>query len=83
MLPVEHLASKIPMSSQLLLAPTSLTVGLGGTCYHKNEGATPRAAACMHNLQYDGRPDGCFWVQVRTWNLGGVSGKGGEVCEEL
>ena len=46
-------------------------------------GATPHPGAYKHSLQYDGRPDGRVWVRVGTWNLGSVSGKGGEVCEEL
>ena len=34
-------------------------------------------------MQYDGRPDGCLGVQVGTWNLDSLRGKGGGVCEEL
>ena len=51
--------------------------------YHRNEGATLHPGACKHSLQYDGRSDGNLGVRVGTWNLCGVSGKGGEVCEEL
>ena len=34
-------------------------------------------------MHYDGRPDGCFGVRVGTWNFDTLSGKGGDVCEEL
>ena len=37
----------------------------------------------MHALQYDGRPGGSLWVWTGTWNVGSLSRKGGEVCEEL
>ena len=50
---------------------------------HKDEGAALHPGACTHNLQYEGRPGGRFWVWVMAWNLGSLSGKGGEVCEEL
>ena len=51
--------------------------------YHKKEGATPHPGAQKHSLQYDRRPDGCIGVLVWTWNLGTLSGKGGEVTDEL
>ena len=35
------------------------------------------------SMQYDGRPDGRIGVRVGMWNLGSLSGNGGEVCEEL
>ena len=53
------------------------------SAYHDEEGATPHPGACKHSLQYDGGPDWRFWVRVGTWNLGSLSGKGGDVCEEL
>ena len=34
-------------------------------------------------MQYDGKLNGHIGVWVGTWNLGSLSGKGGEVCEEL
>ena len=34
-------------------------------------------------MQYDRRPDELFGVWFGTWNLGGLSGKGGKVCDEL
>ena len=55
----------------------------GAPAYHRKEVATLHPGACRHSLQYDGRPDWCFGVRVGTWNLGNLSGKGGEVCEEL
>ena len=62
-----------------------LAQGLGwaAPAYHKYEGATPHPGACKFTLQYDGRPDERLGVGVGTWNLGSLSGKGGEVCEEL
>ena len=47
------------------------------------DGATPHPGVSKHRLQYDGRPDVCFGVQLGTWNIGSLSGKGGVVCEEL
>ena len=37
----------------------------------------------MHSLQYVWKPDERFGEQIRMWNLGSLSGKAGEVCEEL
>ena len=39
----------------------------------------------MHKfgLQYDRRPNECILVRVGTWNVGSLSGNGGEVCEKL
>ena len=53
------------------------------SAHHKKEGATPHPGACKFSLQYDGRPDGRLWVRIGTWNLGSLSGKGGEVGEKL
>ena len=50
---------------------------------HKKEGATPHPGECKNSLQYDGRPDECHGVRGGTWNVGSLSGKGGEICEEL
>ena len=44
---------------------------------------SPYPDARKQSLQYDGRPDERFGVWVWTWNLGSLSGKVGEVCEEL
>ena len=37
----------------------------------------------MHSLQYDGRHDGPFGLNVGTWKIISQSGIGGYVCEEL
>ena len=47
------------------------------------EGATSHPGARKHSMQYDGRPDGRLGVRVGTWNLGSLTGKGGEFNEEL
>ena len=51
--------------------------------YHKMEGVSLHSEVCAHSLQYDGKCDGRFVVRVCMCNLGCLSGKGGEVCEEL
>ena len=51
--------------------------------YHKIEGVSLHSEVCAHSLQYDGKCDGRFVVRVWMCNLGCLSGKGGEVCEEL
>ena len=56
---------------------------MGGTCLPYRGRCSPHPGACKFTLQYDGSHDGRFGVQVGTWNLGSVSGKGGEVFEEL
>ena len=49
--------------------------------YHKDEGGILLPGVYKHSLKHDGRPDGRFWLLVGTWNLGSLSGKGGEVCQ--
>ena len=56
---------------------------MAAPAYHENEGAILHPGERWHSLSYDGRHNGRFGVQVGTWNLGSLSGKGGEVCEEL
>ena len=51
--------------------------------YHEKEGATQHPGACKFSLQYGGRPDERFDVWVGTWDLGSLSGRRGEICEEL
>ena len=58
-------------------------LGWAAPAYLKKEGATPHPGGHRHGLQYDERPDWLFWVQFSMWNIGSLSGKGGEVCEEL
>ena len=55
-------------------------LGWAAPAYQK-ESATPHSGACMHSLQYDGRPDWCFGMWVGSWNLCSLCGKG-EVCDE-
>ena len=56
---------------------------MGAPAYHEKEGATPHPVACKFSLQYEGWPDERYGVRVGTWSLGRLSGKGGDVCEEL
>ena len=58
-------------------------LGWAALAYHKQEGATPDPGPCKHCLQNDGKPDKRFGVRVGTWNIGSMSGRGTEVCEEL
>ena len=51
--------------------------------YHIKEGTIPHPAVCKHRMQYDWRPEWSFEVRVWMWNIGSLSGKGGEGCEEL
>ena len=69
--PCNTSSSKNTHGSQLLWAPTSLKIVVGGT-YHKKEGATLHPGVRKHSLQYERRPDGCFG----TWNLGCLSTRG-------
>ena len=50
--------------------------------YHKQKGATPELRPCKHCLQNDGKPDELLGLRVGTWNVGSMSGRGTEVCEE-
>ena len=58
-------------------------LGWAALAYHKQEGATPHPGPRKHCLQNDGKPDERFGVRVGTWNIGSMSGRGTEVCEEL
>ena len=40
------------------------------------ERCRPHPGACKFSLQYDGRSDWRFGVQVSMWNLGSLCGKG-------
>ena len=81
MLPVKHLAPKIIMAVNYY--GRQLDSRFLAPAYCKKEGATLHTEAHKCSLQYDGRPDGHFGMQVWTWNLGSLSGQKGEVCEEL
>ena len=54
-----------------------------GWAYHKQKGAAPDPGLCKHCLQNDGKPDERLGVRVGTWNVGSMSGRGTEVCDEL
>ena len=41
------------------------------------------AGLCKHCLQNDGKSDEWLGMRVGTWNVGSMSGRGTEVCEEL
>lgn len=58
-------------------------LGWAALAYHKKEGATPDSGSRKHCLHNDGKPDERFGVRVGTWNVGSMSGRGTEVCEEL
>lgn len=58
-------------------------LGWAATAYHKQEVANPDPVPRKHCLLNDGRPDKRFGVRLSTWNVGSLSGRGTEVCEEL
>ena len=74
MLHVGHLAPQILMAVRL---------GWVVPANHIKEGTTPHPDVCKHGLQYDRRPDWRIGAWVGTWKLGSLSGRVGEVCEEL
>ena len=81
MLPVKHLAPKILMAVNYYGHLLARRLGWVAPVCHKREGVT--LYHCMHSLQYDGRPGGCLVVRVGTWNLGSLSGKGGEHLKNM
>ena len=58
-------------------------LGWAALAYHKQKGATPDLGPRKHCLQNDGKSDERLGVRVGTWNVGIMSGRGKEVCEEL
>ena len=58
-------------------------LGRAAPAYHIREGVTPHSGACKLSLLYDKRPGERVGVRVWMRNLGSLSGKGGEACEEL
>ena len=58
-------------------------LGWAATAYHKQEVVNPDPVPRKHCLLNDGRPDEQFGVRLSTWNVGSLSGRGTEVCEEL
>ena len=78
--PCKTSSSKNPHGSQLLWLPTSVKVWVGSTCLPYGGRCCP--GVCKFSLLYGGRPDGRFEVRVGMWNVGSLSGQGGEVCQE-
>ena len=58
-------------------------LGWAVLAYHKQKGAAPDPVPCKHCLQNNGKPDKRLGVSVGTWNVGSMSGRGTELCEEL
>ena len=58
-------------------------LGWAAPAYHKKERETLHPGARKHSLQCDRRLNEGIGVRVGTWNVGGLGGKVGEVCEEL
>ena len=58
-------------------------LGWAALAYHKQKGATPDSGPCKHCLHNDGKPDEWLGVRLGTWNVGSISWRGTEVCEEL
>ena len=83
MLHVEHLAPKVFMAHDYVGNNWTEGWGWAAPVYYKKERATPHPGYGMYSLQYDTRPDWSFWARIGTSNIGSLSQKGGEVCEEL
>ena len=82
--PVKHLAQeKILQIMAVNYCGRQLAQSLrwAAPAYRKKEGDTPHPGACKFIMQYDGMLNERFGVRVWRWNLGSLSGKGGEVCE--
>ena len=58
-------------------------LGWAALTYHKQKGAAPDLGPCKHCLQNDGKPNDRLGVRLGTWNVGSMSGRGAEVCEDL
>ena len=84
LLAVEHLAPKIFVLVNYCWHQLAGQLGWVTPAYHKKECATLHPGVYKHSLLYYGRPDGRFGVRVGTWNLGSLSGKGGDIsCDGL
>ena len=83
-LSLKHLPPKIIKVMAFNYCGCQLARSLGwvAPAYNKKEGATPHPGVGKFSLQYDCRPDVRFGVRVGAWNLGSLSGNGGEVCEQ-
>ena len=58
-------------------------LGCAALAYHKQKGATSDSGPSKHCLHNDEKPDERLGVRLGTWNVGNISGRGTEVCEEL
>ena len=58
-------------------------LGWAALAYHKQKGATPDSGPRKHCLHNDGKPNERLGVRLGTCNVGSISGRGTEVCEEL
>ena len=58
-------------------------LGWAAPAYLKKEGVNPHPGPHKHSLINDGRPDARFGVRLGTLNVGTMSGRSTEVCEEL
>ena len=58
-------------------------LGWATLAYQKQKDAAPDPGPCKHCLQNDEKPDERLGVRVGTWNVGSMSGRGTEMCEEL
>ena len=85
MLPVKRLATKILKITTVNYCGRQLARKLewAAPASHKKKGAITHPVVCNFSIQYDGRPDERFGVQVGTWNLDSLSGNEREVCDEL
>ena len=72
MLPLKHLTPKILMAVNYYWQQLSQRLAWVTPAYLKEKGANPHHGGCKHSLQYDSRPDWCFWVQVGMWNTGSL-----------
>ena len=68
MLPVRHIVPTFLRIMAVNCCGRQVTRRLvsAAPVYHEEEGATLHTGACKHSLQYYGRPDGRFGVQVGT-----------------
>ena len=83
MLPVEHLGPIFLKSVNYCGRQLARILGWAAPACHQKKFTTPHPGACKFSLQYDGRPDERFGMLFGTWNLDNLSGREGEVCEEL
>ena len=85
MLPVETMLSNktLMMTAGKHEHQPAQRLGWATLAYHKQKGATPDLGPCKHCLQNGWKLDERLRVRVGTWNVGSMSGRDTEVCEEL